>query len=111
MVSVGARTSPFYTTRFNELDAERNGITIETADLSMVFHRMDQVDEGRQVFNFITLEVANHVPSYIPWKLFIFGQKVLDFILPEIKVACFPKFLYHDGRLGLGNRNQHYPRG
>lgn len=50
VLALGARTSPFYTTRFNELDAERNGITIETADLSMVFHRMDQVNPDSDAY-------------------------------------------------------------
>lgn len=44
VLALGARTTPFYTTRFNELDAEKNGITVETADLSMVFHKMDEID-------------------------------------------------------------------
>jgi len=44
VLALGARTTPFYTTRFNELDAERNGITVETADLSMLFHKMDTVN-------------------------------------------------------------------
>ena len=43
ILAMGARTTPFYTTRFNELDAEKNGITVETADLAMLFHKMDAV--------------------------------------------------------------------
>ena len=43
VLALGARTTPFYTTRFNELDAEKNGITVETEDLSMVFHKMDKI--------------------------------------------------------------------
>jgi len=50
VLALGARTTPFYTTRFNELDAERNGITVETADLSLLFHRMDQVDPASEAY-------------------------------------------------------------
>jgi len=44
LLALGARTTPFYTTRFNELDAVKNGINVETADLSLVFDRMSKVD-------------------------------------------------------------------
>lgn len=44
LLALGARTTPFYTTRFNELDAVKNGINVETADLSLVFDRMKKVD-------------------------------------------------------------------
>jgi len=50
VLALGARTTPFYTTRFNELDAERNGVTVETADLSLVFSKMDQVDSNSSAY-------------------------------------------------------------
>ncbi len=45
LLAVGARTTPFFTCRYDELAAARNGITIETADLSLVMHRMAQIPE------------------------------------------------------------------
>jgi L-fucose isomerase-like protein len=63
VLALGARTSPFYTTRFNELDAQKNGITIETADLSMVFHRMDQVNPAGEDYR----AKASAFKSYTSW--------------------------------------------
>ena len=44
--AVGARTSAFKTVRIDELALERNGITMETFDLSDIFARMQGVSEG-----------------------------------------------------------------
>jgi L-fucose isomerase-like protein len=63
LLALGARTSPFYTTRFNELDAERNGITVETADLSMVFHRMDELDPANESYQ----KKAESLKTYTSW--------------------------------------------
>ena len=63
VLALGARTSPFYTTRFSELDAEKNGITVETADLSMVFHRMDAVDPSGDAYQ----KKAAVLKEYTSW--------------------------------------------
>jgi len=63
VLALGARTTPFYTTRFNELDAERNGITVETADLSMVFAKMDGMDSRSDAYS----KRATELKSYTNW--------------------------------------------
>jgi L-fucose isomerase-like protein len=42
--SLGARTTPFKTVRYDEITLQRHGITVETLDLSDIFNRMDAVD-------------------------------------------------------------------
>lgn len=63
VLALGARTTPFYTTRFNELDAERNGITVETADLSMLFHVMDTTNPSGSLY----LQRAAALKAYTTW--------------------------------------------
>lgn len=43
--AIGARTTDFKTVRIDELALQRNGILMETLDLSMVFARMDELDD------------------------------------------------------------------
>lgn len=42
--SVGARTTPFKTVRYDEATLQRHDITVETLDLSDIFKRMNAVD-------------------------------------------------------------------
>ncbi len=42
--AIGARTTAFKTVRIDELALQRNGITMETFDLSDIFNRMNSVD-------------------------------------------------------------------
>lgn len=44
--AIGARTTAFKTVRIDELALQKNGITLETFDLSDVFARMNSVDES-----------------------------------------------------------------
>ena len=41
--AIGARTTPFKTVRIDEVTLQRHGITVETFDLSDIFHRMKAV--------------------------------------------------------------------
>lgn len=50
VVAVGARTSAFKTMRFDEIAAQKYGITIETVDLSDFFLRMRAVDHDSEEF-------------------------------------------------------------
>ena len=43
--AIGARTTAFKTVRIDEGALQKNGITMETYDLSDIFCRMDYVDE------------------------------------------------------------------
>jgi L-fucose isomerase-like protein len=47
--AIGARTTPFKTVRFDEVTLQKNGITVETLDLSEVMNRMRSLSstEGR----------------------------------------------------------------
>lgn len=47
LLALGARTTPFMTCRYDEGVAAANGITIETADLSLVMDKMGKVDSTR----------------------------------------------------------------
>lgn len=60
VLALGARTTPFYTTRFNELDAEKNGIRVETEDLSSVFHKMDQIKTNDPRYELIKKRLLNY---------------------------------------------------
>jgi len=44
--AIGARTTAFKTVRIDELALQRNGITMETFDLSDIFARMEKVSES-----------------------------------------------------------------
>jgi len=46
--AVGARTTAFKTVRIDELALQRNGITMETLDLSDIFFRMRKLDSDAQ---------------------------------------------------------------
>ena len=41
--AIGARTTPFKTVRIDEVTLQRHGITVETFDMSDVFHRMKAI--------------------------------------------------------------------
>jgi|GEM_PF-228167 len=47
LLALGARTTPFYTTIWDEGAAAARGITTETADLSLVIDKMKKVDSAR----------------------------------------------------------------
>lgn len=46
VAAIGARTSAFKTVRIDEIALQRHGITMETVDLSDVFHRMEAIKPG-----------------------------------------------------------------
>ncbi|MCC6445642.1 MAG: hypothetical protein IT210_19575 [Armatimonadetes bacterium] len=48
--AVGARTTAFKTVRIDETALQRNGVTMETIDLSSVFERMGKVSEGEDAY-------------------------------------------------------------
>ena len=45
--AIGARTTPFKTVRIDEVALQRHGITVETFDMSDVFHRMRSVNPAQ----------------------------------------------------------------
>ena len=48
--SIGARTTPFKTVRIDEVTLQRHGITVETFDLSDIFHRMKAVRSSEPAY-------------------------------------------------------------
>jgi len=61
--AVGARTTAFKTVRIDELALQQHGITMETIDLSDVFHRMNNVDSGAGPAK----EKADKLKGYTRW--------------------------------------------
>ena len=62
--AVGARTTPFKTVRFDELALQRHGITVETLDLSSVFHSMKSVDPDSKRY----IDTAAALLDYTCWQ-------------------------------------------
>ncbi|MCL5103161.1 MAG: hypothetical protein M1133_03475 [Armatimonadetes bacterium] len=88
--SIGARTSAFKTVRIDELALQRNGITMETFDLSDVFHRMDSVVSDSSVYKDKAAALTSYTDfSNIPADSFAKIVKlaaVLDNIVEENKL-------------------------
>ena len=49
--AIGARTTPFKTVRIDEVALQRRGVTVETFDMSDVFHRMRAVKAADAAYN------------------------------------------------------------
>jgi L-fucose isomerase-like protein len=62
--AIGARTTAFKTVRIDELTLQRNGITVETHDLSDVFSQIRSTDLSTDKAK----EKANRLKGYTRWK-------------------------------------------
>ena len=62
--AIGARTTAFKTVRIDELTLQRFGITMETIDLSDVFHRMEKLDAEDADFQ----KKAAALQNYASWE-------------------------------------------
>lgn len=60
LLALGARTTPFFTCRFDELAAATNGITIEAVDLSKVFDRMKKLQTSDPRYAAKAVELATY---------------------------------------------------
>src|SRR5690554_2646780 len=67
---------------------------------------MDQMDEWSDVFDFVSLEVANHMPTDIGGELRLLIRHFLHFIFPKIPYSCLVGFLEVFDRLGLAYCDQ-----
>jgi len=101
VLALGARTTPFYTTRFGELDAQRNGITVETADLSLVFDKMKKISRDDRRYKDKAVELAAYTDwSRVPERAFdqqVRFAMVMDDYIKEynpdaIGVRCWTEF-------------------
>jgi len=61
--AVGARTTPFKTVRIDEVALQRRGITVETFDMSDVFHRMRTINPADAMFK----EKAHQLHEFSSW--------------------------------------------
>jgi L-fucose isomerase-like protein len=48
--AIGARTTPFKTVRIDEVALQRRGVTVETFDMSDIFHRMRSVNPAEAAY-------------------------------------------------------------
>ena len=62
--AIGARTTAFKTVRIDELALQRHGITMETLDLSDIFHRMTFLKEDDKKYK----EKARCLADYSSWE-------------------------------------------
>jgi L-fucose isomerase-like protein len=62
--AVGARTTPFKTVRIDEVALQHRGITVETFDLSDIFHRMKSVQPQEALYG----EKAELLRGYASWE-------------------------------------------
>lgn len=88
--AIGARTTAFKTVRIDEGALQKNGITMETYDLSDIFCRMEQVDEKNKKYK-DKKEILKNYSSWsgVPEESFIKITKlgvVLDGLIKENKL-------------------------
>ncbi len=62
--AIGARTTPFKTVRIDEVALQRCGITVETFDMSDIFHRMKSVQTADATYS----AKANVLRDYASWE-------------------------------------------
>jgi L-fucose isomerase-like protein len=62
--AIGARTTPFKTVRIDEVALQRHGVTVETFDLSDLFHRMRSVDPVKAAYKV----KAQQLRDYATWE-------------------------------------------
>lgn len=58
--AIGSRVTAFKTVRFDEVTMEKNNVTVETIDLSELFHRVDQINDNDPS----TLETVSKLENY-----------------------------------------------
>ena len=62
--AIGARTTPFKTVRVDEVALQRHRITVETLDLSEVFHRMGRLRPNSRAYR----DKAAALKAYTSWQ-------------------------------------------
>lgn len=101
LLAVGARTTPFMTCRYDELTAAKNGLSIETADLSKVFDQMNRVDSNGSEYS----TRADQLRGYTNWQraseeafdqqvrlLVVMDQYIEEFEPSVIGLRCWTEF-------------------
>ncbi|MFA7032009.1 MAG: hypothetical protein WC201_00345 [Bacilli bacterium] len=99
--ALGARATAFKTVRFDEVSLEKNGITVETIDLSELFDHVDHLkDDDNEVLKTIEKLKAytdfTHVPDdrtlYMAKTLVAILQYVKQYHLNAIGIRCWNEF-------------------
>ncbi len=95
----GARTTPFKTTRCDEVALQSKGITVETFDLSEVFNKMDSLSEADVQKARKDLSVYACFNDAEPRKLLkqaallaVLRQYIADYGLSAVAIRCWEEF-------------------
>lgn len=104
--AIGARTTAFKTVRIDEIALQRNGITMETFDLSDVFVRMESVSESSDAYKAKSEVLKNYAafpnaPAESYARIVKLGV-VLDEIIEEagldaVAIRCWVEMQRHLG--------------
>ena len=96
--AIGARTSPFKTVRIDETALQRDGITVETFDLSDIFARMDKIsnsdgDYMRKADTLISYADFSGVPAGAVDKItklaVVIDNIISEYWLDAVAVRCW----------------------
>jgi L-fucose isomerase-like protein len=90
--AIGARTTPWKTVRIDEYALEGMGITVETVDLSEIFHRVEKLDTGCPAYK----EKLDYYREYASWgeippknfETIIKAAVVIDQVVDEYRLDC-----------------------
>jgi len=98
--AIGARTTPFKTVRIDETALQRNGITVETVDLSEVFARMEALRPADKAFKNRTKQIK----AYTSWQgvpdealesqtrlSLVLGQLIKEYEMDALAIRCWPE--------------------
>ena len=67
---------------------------------------MDHCHFPDQIFYLIALQMSDHMPADVFWKLVVFIAQLLHLIFPEIADSCVVGFLQGGKRFCLADCNQ-----
>ena len=90
--AIGARTTPFKTVRFDELTLQRNGINVETIDMSEIFLRVKSIKDNSKELSEKIKDLINYSDfSNIPKDKLSSLSKLslaVDGVISDYKIDC-----------------------
>ncbi|MHB8061289.1 MAG: L-fucose/L-arabinose isomerase family protein [Ruminiclostridium sp.] len=98
--AIGARTTPFKSVRFDEVTLQRNGINVETIDLSKVFYEAGSLKSTSEVLDRVRALKAFSDFSCVPEeKVLVFAKVLLvldrlieEYRLDSLAIRCWEEF-------------------
>jgi len=102
--AIGARNTPFKTVRYDEIALQKNGINVETFDLSDFFQKADQINENRladRIEDFRNEFTVNGTSDSVLKRMarvsLAFTDLIEEYKLGAVAVRCWNEFeeLYH----------------